>query len=345
MAALHSTVRLRRYTSTTLPRSLPADHPQNDIKIMASSPMELLGRSGCPYIIERVLQEKQNPRRRVYLATAGHKKFILKDVSQCGFKYFQDMYRDLRGCPHLRLLQDVIPDQSIFVYKYFTDDLMSLTQKDLPISHTKRILKDALRGLGALHDRNIVHTDIKANNILIEWKENDAGMVIEEVQLADIESSAYVPPNSDIVGVQAGNKMWRSPEAHAQGRVNKPSDVFSFGVVCIYAVLKSVLFAVDEDQLAEGIEPLSVVLERQISYFADQDGLNGLLEHLGDSPWREIFEVIRDGFNKTNPRKPFCLLTDVDADFKDLIGGLTNFDPAKRLTVHEALAHRWFKDN
>ena len=110
-------------------------------------------------------------------------------------------------------------------------------------------------------------------------------------------------------------------------------------------MLKRVIFAVDERELAEDEEPLSVVLERQISYFADEDGLNELLKHLGDSPWCEVFEVIRDGFNKTNPRKPFSLWKNVDADFKDLVGGLTNFDPAKRLTAHEALAHRWFGDN
>ena len=56
-------------------------------------------------------------------------------------------------------------------------------------------------------------------------------MVIEQVQLTDIEDAAYVPPGYDIVGKQVGNWMWRSPEAHAYGRLNKPSDMFSFGVV------------------------------------------------------------------------------------------------------------------
>lgn len=55
-------------------------------------------------------------------------------------------------------MQDTIPEQSMFVYKYFTDELLSLTQKDLPIGLTKRILKDTLRGLAVLHDQNIVHT-------------------------------------------------------------------------------------------------------------------------------------------------------------------------------------------
>lgn len=49
----------------------------------------------------------------------------------------------------------------MFVYEYFTDDLLSLAQKDLPLTVTKRILKDTLRGLAAMHDQNIVHTGKK----------------------------------------------------------------------------------------------------------------------------------------------------------------------------------------
>jgi serine/threonine protein kinase len=67
------------------------------------------------------------------------------------------MYRKLRGCPYLRLSHDIVPKPSMFVYKYFSDHLLSLVQEDLSIALTKRILKDTLRGLAALHDQNIVH--------------------------------------------------------------------------------------------------------------------------------------------------------------------------------------------
>jgi hypothetical protein len=42
-------------------------------------------------------------------------------------------------------------------------------------------------------------------------------------------------------------------------------------VQCTHAVLKRVVFVDGEDELAEGEEPLSVALERQISCFADND--------------------------------------------------------------------------
>lgn len=89
---------------------------------------------------------------------------------------------------------------------------------------------------------------------------------------------------------------------------------------------------------------MSVVLTRQMSYFADLDGLHGLLKHLGDNPWCEVFHTLARGFGTKNPRKPFALWAELDADFKDLVVGLTNFDPARRLTAHDALAHTWFAD-
>lgn len=42
--------------------------------------------------------------------------------------------------------------------------------------------------------------------------------------------------------------------------------------------------------------------------------------------------------NKSFPAWPDV----VDSEFKDLIQGLTNLDPAKRLASHQALEHPWF---
>lgn len=111
-------------------------------------------------------------------------------------------------------------------------------------------------------------------------------------------------------------------------------------------MLKHVIFYVDEATLPDGEIPLSHILQRQISYFAELEGLDGLLRHLGDSPWCLALTALRDGFTKENPRQPFAHwnMEPLDSDFKDLIGGLTNFDPMKRLTVDEALSHKWFHD-
>lgn len=98
--------------------------------------------------------------------------------------------------------------------------------------------------------------------------------------------------------------------------------------------------------MPEGGERLAFVLERQISYFAEPDTFEGLMQYLGDTGWADMFRILRDGFSKELPRYPFRLwqLDGVDEDFKDLICGLTNFDPTKRSTAEQALAHQWFQD-
>lgn len=148
------------------------------------------------------------------------------------------MFSDLRRSPYIRVAEDAIPDQSMFAYKYFKDHLLFFAQKDSPLPLIKRILRDSLRGIAALHEKGIVHTDIKANNIMVDWDEADGNITIQRVQIADIEDAAYVPDNCAIVGRQVGNWMWRSPEAHASGQVHKPSDVFSFGIVVSFYATK-----------------------------------------------------------------------------------------------------------
>jgi serine/threonine protein kinase len=86
-----------------------------------------------------------------------------------------------------------------------------------------------------------------------------------------------------------------------------------------------------------------VVIERQISYFTDEDGLNGFLKHLGDNLWVRVFEVIRDGFNQETPREPVKIWNSIDEGFRSLICETTCFDPAKRITARQVLEHKWFE--
>ncbi|RDK43510.1 hypothetical protein M752DRAFT_283201 [Aspergillus phoenicis ATCC 13157] len=259
---------------------------------------------------------------------------IDKYIGQSG--YLQDINNRLRNnASHVRLPQDIIPDKSMFVFEYFTGHLLHLAQQDLSLQTRKRLLKEGLRAIAEMHDKDIVHTDIKPDNFFVNWKHSDDGITIGKVQLGDLEDAVYIPPGSCMRGKQAGNWMWRSPEAHARGKVNKSSDIFSFALV-------RVIFAVSDDELDEGIDRLAIVIERQISYFADKDGFHGFLECLDDNPWAAVFNITLNGFNQENPVRPFLLWKGVDDDFKSLICAMTNFDPRRRLTAREALAHKWF---
>lgn len=66
---------------------------------------------------------------------------------------------------------------------------------------------------------------------MTDCKRKDQEIVVEKVQLTDLENAAYLLEGKCVKGMLAGNDNWRSPEAHFNGKLSKPSDVFSFGLV------------------------------------------------------------------------------------------------------------------
>jgi hypothetical protein len=59
----------------------------------------------------------------------------------------------------------------------------------------------------------------------------DQETTVEQVQVTDLENAAHLPTGRCIKGMLAGNDNWRSPEAHFKGELNKPTDMFSFGIM------------------------------------------------------------------------------------------------------------------
>jgi serine/threonine protein kinase len=99
------------------------------------------------------------------------------------------------------------------------------------------------------------------------------------------------------------------------------------------------IHAVDENEIPEGIEPLDIVLERQLSYFSGLEGVQGLVGHLGQSLSAQLIAMVAADFNAENPRRPLSPWQDIGPDFKDLIVRVMNVNPTRRLTAEEALAH------
>jgi hypothetical protein len=60
----------------------------------------------------------------------------------------------------------------------------------LPI--TKRILRDALRGLATLQENDLVHLNTKSNRIMVDWEEKTRSILIKDVQLADLEGAMHI---------------------------------------------------------------------------------------------------------------------------------------------------------
>ncbi|KAF2427263.1 serine/threonine protein kinase [Tothia fuscella] len=291
---------------------------------MAVDNKERVGATGRSYRFEKLFQDRPHMGH-----VSGNDRYVLKDIPEAIFAGFKkNIQPNLPESPYYCLPCDEIPDQRILVYKYLQGDLLSLVENQIPLQYRKQILKASLRGIAQMHEQDIIHLDIKPDNIMVDFHQNGRDPVIK--------------------GMLPGNDNWRSPEAHVRGELNKPTDMFFFGAVCIYSVLGSVIFGPDEDfekHAAHEVLPIFIRLQRQVSYFADREGLNGLMKHLSDSEdnCKLLGMLWEDRIADYHPYKLFAEWPNIeDVELKDLIAKMMSLDPEKRITAHAALEYPWF---
>ena len=104
----------------------------------------------------------------------------------------------------------------------------------VPLDISKKIIKQLLNAQKFLHDNQIVHTDIKPENVLIS--ENDSEFL---VKLIDFGSS-YLPEEEKRDDV--GTREYRSPEVILMGEYDTPTDVWSIGCVAFETITGDYLF-------------------------------------------------------------------------------------------------------
>ncbi|OTA65185.1 kinase-like protein [Hypoxylon sp. EC38] len=302
----------------------------------------LEGDSGRVYEIEEVLSERRNPLLCVYRVRAGMMKSIAKNMIKGEFEYQMELQKLVSSSPNVRTVVDTNHEFEIFIYPFLTSDLLRFSERKLATEARRDILRSALRGLADLHERDILHNDIKPNNVLIDYGGTDNDVTVKSVQISDLEDAVMVPPGKYLRGPLCGNQLWRSPESWARSRQNQASDVFSFGIVMIYVMLNEMIFLVSNDQL-NAEDSWRYILRRHLSYFADRDGFNGFLQHIGEeNPFYERVIALANDFLPGNRRQPFEAWEDVDPIFKDLVIKMTRLDPALRITARDALKHPWF---
>ncbi|KAM5504027.1 hypothetical protein McanMca71_003656 [Microsporum canis] len=292
--------------STTPIASIPTSEPKEALKVGTN----LVSQPGTQYCINRILQHRTEPTLScVYLATTKDgNKYVAKNIYHTEFEYQLNLQTPLASLRNLRVVLDTVPEHLLFIYNFCTDDLLGLARKDsLSYTDRKRILRDTLEGLAALHERGILHGDIKPNNIFVDYDMSSSGIRVKRAQIGDLEMGSMIPPGLN-----------RSPESHAAARINIPSDIFSFGLVIIFHI---------NGECTSNTEKERIIAKRLLSHFGDGPGLVGLLEHLEDdsAERRDILIAVVDEFTPDDPRKPFSMWEDVDESFRDIVGRMTSW--------------------
>ena len=155
-----------------------------------------------------------------------------------------------------------------------------------------RLLRGILSGLSFLHERGVIHRDMKPRNVLIARGRN--GEFIPKI--TDFGISKKVDAGKSAVFSNsmtgAGTLAYSSPEQLAEREIRRNTDLWSFGVIAYQMLTGTLPF--DTGTHASTSEAGRMTLFSQISRGVLPDGINRVPQ-----PWRRLIGR--------------CVVTDVNA--------------------------------
>ncbi|KAG8983375.1 kinase subunit of RNA polymerase II carboxy-terminal domain kinase I, partial [Tulasnella sp. 427] len=228
--------------------------------------------------------------------------------------------------PNIILLHEMMVSKGnvFMVFDYMEHDLtgiLSQSQFVFEPAHLKSLCHQMLHGLAYLHQKGVVHRDMKGSNILV----NSRG----ELKLADFGLARIFQKRRKNDYTNRVITLWyRPPELLLGTTVYGPEvDMWSAGTIMLELFTKKPVFQGNDE-----IHQLEVIY--RILGTATTDGWPGL----ADMPWYELVkpkEIFKNHFRTVFQKylSPAAL---------DLAEGLLTYDPEKRLTAADALEAPYF---
>lgn len=132
--------------------------------------------------------------------------------------------------PTPAIVMEYVP--GITLKKYQLETSLTLSQK-------LRLLYQIAQGLNAIHKHDIIHSDIKADNILLDTRDSENVIA----KLSDFGIARPVDKNSKTSEKIRGSLPWMSPEQLQNQAVTTASDLFSFGLLAFQLLADKHAFA------------------------------------------------------------------------------------------------------
>jgi mitogen-activated protein kinase 1/3 len=268
-----------------------------------------------------------------------NKKVAIKKVPNA----FEDLIDAKRIVREIRLLkffdhEDIIalvdvlkPEKRTgFEDIYFVTDLMETdlhrviySSQPLSSEHTQYFMYQLVRGMFFMHSANVMHRDLKPNNILLnkdcKLKICDLGLARGFDEDTDEEKTTYVV-----------TRWYRAPEVILKAaQYTKAIDIWSIG--CIFAELlgRTPLFPGQDylDQLQRIIAVTGTPRPADMAYITNTKAL----DYIKNLPKRSKLPL------KT-------LYPEAEESALDLLEKMLEFNPEKRITAEECLAHSYFEE-
>jgi serine/threonine protein kinase len=180
----------------------------------------------------------------VWKATRGGKEFALK-VYRKDSEFDEWGKEELSFLEKAKGLEGVIQLREYFKYEgrhIFVFDVYDICLTDyiedneISLSEKKEILNKILVALKGLHDRDIIHGDIKTDNVLINSE-------TKEVVLIDLSLS--LDAKKDNQGTHIQTVFFRAPEVILDGLVSIKTDIWSLGCMIYKMIVGHKIFNCD----------------------------------------------------------------------------------------------------
>ncbi|KAJ9408569.1 hypothetical protein DTO045G8_3517 [Paecilomyces variotii] len=240
--------------------------------------------------------------------------------------------REIRLLQHLRnhnvvsLLEVMVEKNECFmVFEYLSHDLTGLINHPsftLTAAHKKDLAKQMFEGLNYLHHRGVLHRDIKAANILI----SNTGLL----KFADFGLARFFSKSRQLDYTNRVITIWYRPPELLLGETRYGPAVDVWSAACVYMEMftRKAVFPGEGGEISQ------------------LDKLYNCLGTPTRADWPDIVEMPWFELMRPTERKP-RVFEDLYREALspaalDLVAKMFQYDPAKRPTAQEVLAHPYF---
>lgn len=267
-----------------------------------------------------ILQDPNGPpimpkQALVYFQSTLREVKILKKLKHENIISIEHAYRlteDGKNLKEIYLIQDLMgPD----LYK-----LIHVLKSPLSAEHIQFFVYQILRGIKFIHSANVIHRDLKSQNILVN---SNCDLKICDFGMARVVDSQAANSAQGKLTEYVCTRWYRAPEIVVDPRnYTKAVDIWSIGCIVGEMLGRKVLFA-GKDYI---------------------DQMNLIFQALGKPSQEDMNEIAnasaKEYIEKMNfPPRQKLGFEGCDPEACDLMDKLLLFNPRKRIEVGEALKH------
>lgn len=203
--------------------------------------IECIGRGGTG-IVYKVRHKETN------------KFFALKEISIVSKPEMAIRKEFMFGFSHNS--ENIVRSYEIYKYEgvyYIVQELMlmkltkflEMVKGDLEEKHICYVIKEILKGLEHIHWMNVIHRDLKSDNIFL----NSSG----DIKIGDFGEIEELTSEVSMRQTIIGTPYWMAPEVVSQTPYSLVSDIWSFGII---------LFEIAEKRLPYPKRPISEIFDK-----------------------------------------------------------------------------------